>query len=138
MIQPKKLAQLARKWQRAKTTVAGDDEVCCASSNVTDKGHFVVYTAEGRRFEVPLVYLGTTIFLELLRMSQEEFGYTSDGKITLPFNAMMMEYIMCLLRRNASEEVERAFLSSVVMPCQYSSCTVSSELLNQQHAVCSS
>jgi hypothetical protein len=97
-----------------------------------------MYTADGRRFEVPLAFLATTIFAELLRMSQEEFGFTSDGGITLPCDAEVMEYVMCLLRRNASEDVERAFLSSVVMSCQDSSCGVPPVALHQQFSVCSS
>ncbi|XP_037435729.1 auxin-responsive protein SAUR36-like [Triticum dicoccoides] len=138
MIHPKRLAQLVRKWQRVKQVASRDDEVCCTTSPVADKGHCAIYTADGRRFEVPLEYLGTTVFGELLRMSQEEFGFTCDGRITLPFDAAVMEYVMCLLSRNASEEVERALLSSVVMPCQYLSCTVPHVTLHQQLAVCSS
>jgi hypothetical protein len=37
--------------------------------------------------------------------------------ITLPCNAAELEYIMCLLRRDVSEGIERAFLSSMVMLC---------------------
>uniref|UniRef100_A0A453LIV2 Auxin-responsive protein n=1 Tax=Aegilops tauschii subsp. strangulata TaxID=200361 RepID=A0A453LIV2_AEGTS len=59
---------------------------------VFSRGHCVMYTDDGRRFEVPLEYLGTTIFGELLRMSQEEFGFAIDGKITLPCDAAVMEY----------------------------------------------
>ncbi|XP_037438305.1 auxin-responsive protein SAUR36-like isoform X2 [Triticum dicoccoides] len=158
MVSARRLAQLAKKWQRMavlgrkrltwssavleKETEGpcgtSADEACCTTSPVADKGHCAMYTADGRRFEVPLEYLGTTVFGELLRMSQEEFGFTCDGRITLPFDAVVMDYVMCLLRRNASEEVERAFLSSVVMPCQYPSCTVPNVALHQQLAVCSS
>ncbi|TVU10256.1 hypothetical protein EJB05_43776, partial [Eragrostis curvula] len=99
MIHPKKLAQFARKWQRVKTDT-GDDDECCTTSPVADKGHCAVYTADGRQFQVPLSYLGTMIFGELLRMSQEEFGFTGDDRITLPFDAAVVEYVMCLLRRN--------------------------------------
>ncbi|KAF0910692.1 hypothetical protein E2562_004684 [Oryza meyeriana var. granulata] len=137
MIHPKRLAQLARRLQRVKTTTREDD-ACCTTSSFADKGNCAVYTADGRRFQVPLAYLGTAVFGELLRMSQEEFGFTSDGRITLPCDATVMEYVMCLIRRNASEEVERAFLSSVVMSCQNSSCTVPPAALHQQFAVCSS
>ncbi|XP_062194214.1 auxin-responsive protein SAUR36-like [Phragmites australis] len=137
MIHPKRLAQLARKWQRVKTATR-DDNACCTTSPVADKGHCAVYTEDGRRFEVPLAYLGTTVFGELLRMSEEEFGFTGDGRITLPCDAAVVEYVMCLLRRNASEEVEKAFLSSVVMPCQYASYTMPPVALHQQFAVCSS
>ncbi|KAF7067150.1 hypothetical protein CFC21_073067 [Triticum aestivum] len=101
MIHPKRLAQFVRKCQRVKAT-SRDDEACCTSSPVADKGHCIMYTTDGRRFEVPLAYLGKTIFGELLRMSKEEFGFTCHGRIMLPFNAVVMEYVMCLLRRNAS------------------------------------
>ncbi|BAT09256.1 auxin-responsive protein SAUR36-like [Oryza sativa Japonica Group] len=144
MIHSKKLAQLARKLQRIKTAASNreDDDAGCTSTSpspVADKGHCAVYTSDGARFEVPLPYLGTTVFVELLRMSQEEFGFAGgDGRITLPCDAAAMEYVMCLLRRNASEEVERAFLSSVVtMPCQNSGCTMPPVALHHQFAVCS-
>ncbi|XP_006660939.1 auxin-responsive protein SAUR36-like [Oryza brachyantha] len=146
MIHSKKLAQLARKLQiRVKTTAAAreDDDAACSTTSpspaVADKGHCAVYTADGRRFEVPLAYLGTTVFVELLRMSQEEFGFASDGRITLPCDASVMEYVMCLLRRSAKEEVERAFLSSVatMMHCQNSGCTMPPVALHHQFAVCS-
>uniref|UniRef100_I1QQY9 Auxin-responsive protein n=1 Tax=Oryza glaberrima TaxID=4538 RepID=I1QQY9_ORYGL len=53
-------------------------------------------------------------------MSREEFGFAGDdGKITLPCDASVMEYVLCLLRRDASEEVERAFLSSMSSSCHY-------------------
>uniref|UniRef100_A0A453LJ04 Uncharacterized protein n=1 Tax=Aegilops tauschii subsp. strangulata TaxID=200361 RepID=A0A453LJ04_AEGTS len=44
---------------------AKEDEECCTSIAV--KGHCVMYTANGRHFEVPLVYQ------ELLRMSQKDW-----------------------------------------------------------------
>uniref|UniRef100_A0A0A9HAG9 Auxin-responsive protein SAUR36 n=1 Tax=Arundo donax TaxID=35708 RepID=A0A0A9HAG9_ARUDO len=107
---------------------------------VAGKGHGVVYTTDRRRFEVPLVYLGTTVFRELLRMSQEEFGFTSDdGRITLPCDATMMEYVLCLHRRNASAEFENAFLNSMAMPRNSISCVAPSlGIVGQQFAVCSS
>ncbi|KAE8771696.1 auxin-responsive protein SAUR36-like [Hordeum vulgare] len=117
----KRLAQLAKRVEalgrKRLTGSAKEDEDCCTSSPA--KGHCVMYTADGRRFEVPLVYLGTTVFGELLRMSRDEFGSAADGKITLPCDAVVMEYIMCLLRRNASAAVEEAVLSSMLTPCHY-------------------
>ncbi|KAM0851597.1 hypothetical protein ACQ4PT_052295 [Festuca glaucescens] len=128
MVSAKRLAQMAKKWQkmaamgrkrltRTTSTAKRADDECCMTSFVAVKGHCVVYTADGARFEVPLAYLGTTIIGELLRLSHDEFGFTSDRRITLPCNAVVMEYVLCLLRRNASEEVERALLSSVVRTC---------------------
>jgi len=133
MISAKTLVQMAKKWQRMAalarkrlTATPGKeaaDGSCGASTSVAIKGHCVVYSSNGRRFEVPLAYLGTAVFSELLSMSQEEFGFAGDdGRITLPCDAAVMEYVMCLLRRDASEEVVRAFLSSISMvrPCHHS------------------
>ncbi|RLN33714.1 hypothetical protein C2845_PM03G05280 [Panicum miliaceum] len=127
MISAKRLVQMAKKWQRMaalarkRLTPTPTEEAegsCGTSSSMASKGHCVVYSADGRRFEVPLAYLGTVVFGELLMLSQEEFGFASDdGKITLPCDAAVVEYVMSLLRREASEEVVRAFLSSVVRPC---------------------
>uniref|UniRef100_A0ACD5UI34 Uncharacterized protein n=1 Tax=Avena sativa TaxID=4498 RepID=A0ACD5UI34_AVESA len=133
MIHPKKLAQLAKKWQRKVTAGAGGQQAdeCC--STVADKGHCVVYAADGARFEVPLAYLGTTVFGELLRMSGEEFGFTSSegGRITLPCDAAVME-------REASKEVERAFLSSIAGHCcNYNASYVAPSMeLSHQFAIC--
>ncbi|KAF0910689.1 hypothetical protein E2562_004681 [Oryza meyeriana var. granulata] len=137
MISAKRLAQLAKKWQRMAalgrkrlTMKAKEDEECCTS--VAGKGHCVMYTADGSRFEVPLAYLGTAVFSELLRMSQEEFGFMSNGRIMLPCDAAVMEYAMDLLKRNASVEVEKALLSSMVATCHYTGCMVPTVGVNQQ------
>ena len=151
MVSAKRLAQMAKKWQRmaaigrkrlTRTTTAPKGaayDECCTASPVTMKGHCVVYTTDGARFEVPLAYLGTEVFGELLRMSQEEFGFVGgeDGRITLPCDAAVMEYAMCLLRRDASAEVVKAFTSSVARPCSFDGCVVAPYIeLNQQIAVC--
>jgi hypothetical protein len=143
MVTAKRLAQMARKWQRMAALArkrlmpipAKEAEgSSCSTSSVAGKGHCVVYSAEGRRFEVPLAFLGTALFGELLRMSQEEFGFTGgDGRITLPCDAAVMEYVMCLLRRDASEDVVRALLSSMVRPC---SALTGVAPCSQQLAVC--
>lgn len=71
------------------------------SSVVARKGNCVVYSSDGNGFEIPLItYLCTRVFAELLKMSQEEFGYTSDERIMLPCVTAVMEYVMRLLRRD--------------------------------------
>uniref|UniRef100_A0A0D9XGB7 Uncharacterized protein n=1 Tax=Leersia perrieri TaxID=77586 RepID=A0A0D9XGB7_9ORYZ len=137
MIHPKKLAQLAKKFQQkmasagsARHTAVTGDDCCSTASSLAGKGHCAVYTADGARFEVPLPYLATSLFGELLTMSQEEFGFAGDdGRITLPCDSSVMEYVLCLLRRDASEEVEKAFLSSIARPCH------NVELISHQFAV---
>ncbi|EXB56350.1 hypothetical protein L484_024893 [Morus notabilis] len=77
------------------------------------KGHFVVYSADKRRFVVPLTCLNCTIFRELLRMSEEEFGLPGDGPITLTCDAASMEYIVSVIKREVSIELENALLLSL-------------------------
>jgi hypothetical protein len=82
MMKANRIAQLAKKWQRMAALrlslgVAVEADECCTS--MASKGHCVVYTAD-KRFEVPLAYLGTPVFAVLLQISQEEFGFVSDGR----------------------------------------------------------
>ncbi|KAM0851595.1 hypothetical protein ACQ4PT_052293 [Festuca glaucescens] len=145
MVSAKRLAQMAKKWQkmaamgrkmltRTTSMARGATDGRCATSSVAVKGHFVVYTADGARFEVLLPYLGTTIVGELLRMSYAEFGFSSDRRIMLPCDAAVMEYVMCLLERDASEDVGSvsALLSSVVGHCHCDSGLETSMGLSEQ------
>ncbi|KAM0945345.1 putative small auxin-up RNA [Dioscorea sansibarensis] len=108
----------------------------CSTSSVSEKGHFFVYTSEGKRFMVPLAYLNNNIFKELLKISEEEFGWPGDGPITLPCDAVSMEYVLSMLRRGITEEVERALLSSIFTSCQ-STCSTLAVENTRQLAVCS-
>jgi len=144
MICAKRTAQLAKKCQtmaalgRKRLTwgVAKEADECCAS--VAVKGHCVMYTSDGKRFEVPLAYLTTLVFSELLRMSQEEFGFMGNERITLPCDAAVMEYAMCLLTGGSSAEVEKAFLSTMAVSCHYASCIAPYVGVSHQVVVCSS
>ncbi|KAL6346903.1 hypothetical protein AAG906_003020 [Vitis piasezkii] len=122
MISPKKLNKMARKWQRiaslgrkrissSRTNNNEDAKSCIAS--VAYKGHFVVYTADQRRFMIPLVFLSNNIFRELFRMSEEEFGLPSNGPITLPYDSVFMEYIIPLIQRGMAKDIEKALLFSI-------------------------
>lgn len=65
---------------------------------VAPKGHFAVYTKEGRRFVVPIAYLKSSIFMELFRWSEEEFGLpAADRPITLPCDGAFMEQVVAQL-----------------------------------------
>jgi hypothetical protein len=134
MMSAKTVAQLAKKWHRVaaigrkrltwmSSMSAEETEGSCGTSysSVAGKGHCVVYMTDGMRFDVPLALLGMTVFSDLLRMSQEEFGFagTDGGKITLPCDASVMEYAISMLRRSASTEMEATFLSSMAMSCHY-------------------
>lgn len=67
-------------------------------SAVARKGHFAVYSREGQRFVVPIAYLKSNIFLELFKMSEEEFGLPAgDRPITLPCDAAFLEHVVASL-----------------------------------------
>ncbi|KAL4195171.1 hypothetical protein AMTRI_Chr05g63210 [Amborella trichopoda] len=54
---------------------------------------------------IPLAYLNSPIFRELLLMAEEEFGFTRCGPLKVPCEAFVMEYIISLLNRNPPIEV---------------------------------
>nr|XP_033515822.1 auxin-responsive protein SAUR68-like [Nicotiana tomentosiformis] len=123
MISVKKLIKMAWKWQkfaanqRKKISFPRSDyndaESCSTSSSIVGKGHFVVYTTDQKRFVVPLAYLQHEVIRQLLHMSEEEFGLSSDGPITLPCDALFMSYIISLIRRGVPAELQNALLVSV-------------------------
>lgn len=110
MLSPKRLVEKAKRGfplMRAPSSGA-------CTTVVAEKGHFVVYTVDDARFMVPLAFLKSRLFQELLRVSEEEFGLPGDGPITLACSADSMEYILSLLGRRMSGDVERALLASII------------------------
>ncbi|KAK4390883.1 UNVERIFIED_CONTAM: Auxin-responsive protein SAUR36 [Sesamum calycinum] len=90
-VSSKKLSKIVGKWKR--------------------RGSFVVYSKDNKRFVVPLRYLNHPIFRVLLEMAEEEYGLTADGPLQVPLEKELVEYILCLLRKHPTEEVEKAVLS---------------------------
>ncbi|KAJ1693027.1 hypothetical protein LUZ63_009725 [Rhynchospora breviuscula] len=146
MLSSKKLVQMVKKWQ--KMAVLGrrrliferqlshhDADQC--TSRRAEKGHFVVYAIDGKRFMIPLDYLNTRIVMQLFQLSEDEFDHTVDGPIMLPCEAEFVDYALGLIRRGMSEEIERALLSSVLLPHQHA-CSVQSNcrVNNQQVELC--
>lgn len=125
---------MARKWQIS-VLRKSSEKGSSATASVANKGHFTVYTSEGKRFIVPLVYLESNVFKELLKISEEEYGLPRNGPITMPCDAVFMEYVLCLLRRRISEDMERALLiGSILVPHQHISSSSSSSFLGIGHA----
>ncbi|KAK1304041.1 hypothetical protein QJS10_CPB11g02098 [Acorus calamus] len=128
---------MAKKWRKAAASSRkrrsvsyisrgqswGDShEEALVTTTTTCKGHFVVYTSDGSRFVIPLAYLKSEIIRELLDMSADEFGLPGDGPITLPCRAEFMDYVLWVLRRRVSKDVERSLLNSIAtMRCSASS-----------------
>nr|DAD46609.1 TPA_asm: hypothetical protein HUJ06_016546 [Nelumbo nucifera] len=133
MINNRKLLAMARKWQKLaaigrrrisspRTKLQRGVDECGAMVAVKD--HFVVYTADQKRFVIPLAYLNNPIFIELLRMSEEEFGLPSDGPITLPCDSAFAEYIISMVQRRPSRDLEKA----LVVTLSTYRCSLSSSL----------
>ncbi|KAF3771624.1 Auxin-responsive protein [Nymphaea thermarum] len=121
MISTKRLVEMAKKWQ--KMAAKGRKRISSAAvhrsstgrkaSTITEKGHFVAYASDGKRYMVPLACLHRPIFRELLNMAEEEYGLNIDGAITLPFDSAVIDYIMLLLQRDMSRQTESALLASL-------------------------
>ncbi|KAJ4702237.1 Auxin-responsive protein [Melia azedarach] len=113
MISLKKLIFIALKWRK----IAGIDSRTismrrrCRPAN---KGHFVVYSTDMRRFVIPLAYLHTNIFRELFRLSEEEFGLPIDGPIILPCNAALLAYVVYIIQKAARKNIQKALLLLLV------------------------
>lgn len=118
MISLKKLIKLARKWHHV-AAAAKRKKISLQRINdgmddaEASKGHFVVYSLDGRRFVVPLVYLNNSIFRELFKMSEDEFGLPSEGPITLPCDSTLMDYIISFIQGHAFKDLETALLLSL-------------------------
>ncbi|XP_049380273.1 auxin-responsive protein SAUR68-like [Solanum stenotomum] len=146
LISTKKPIRMVRKWQkfaamqrkRISFSRNGSDADDCStsSSSIVEKGHFVVYTIDQKRFMIPLVYLESEIIRQLLNMSEEEFGLLSGGPITLPCDSAFMDYIISLIRKGVTAgDFHKALLLSIPSCC----CSTSSlhqESGNQQLLVC--
>ncbi|XP_021848517.1 auxin-responsive protein SAUR66-like [Spinacia oleracea] len=134
MISTKKLLKMARKWQKI---AAASRKRISWPRPVADKGHFVVYTTDGRRFIIPLAYLKSEIFIELFRIAEEEFGLTSSGPITLPCDSSFMEYAISMIQRRVAEDLEKALIMSLAS-CRYFSVSHEHQDQTNSHLLISS
>ncbi|KAM6541081.1 hypothetical protein CsatB_005528 [Cannabis sativa] len=100
MISPKKLImgrrlhKLVLEGHKRMSFNAG----CCRTTFIADRGHFVIYSSDKRRFMLPLTYLRHEIFQELLKISEEEFGLPICGPIVLPCDSFSLNSIISLIR----------------------------------------
>ncbi|XP_031380425.1 auxin-responsive protein SAUR68-like [Punica granatum] len=112
MFSPKKLIKMASIGRKRIPSTSH-------SPLVAEKGHFAVYTVDHGCFVIPLSYLHNQIFQELFRMSEEEFGLSSKGPITLPCDAAFMGYVVSLIQGGVGEELEFGLSSKgpITLPC---------------------
>ncbi|KAI3441319.1 uncharacterized protein J3R85_002596 [Psidium guajava] len=140
MISSKHLIKFARKWQRvaamrrkgiSSPQVDGDEEV------LAHRGHFVVYSIDQKRFVFPMRFLNNCVIRELFKLAEEEFGLPSNGLITLPCDAMLMDYAVSMIQRHASAEIEKALLMSITSNTCSLPYSLQQNHMGQQLLICS-
>ncbi|WCJ18909.1 SAUR-like auxin-responsive protein family [Euphorbia peplus] len=148
MINTKKLIKLARKWHKLAAinrrriklphTIGTTDTSSCSTSGKAEKGCFVVYSADKKRFLLPLEYLNNEIIRQLFDMAEEEFGLPGNGPLTLPCDSQLMEYAIASIKRQVSGDVERAILTSIASCSSSSLCYhVHHKETSHQSTICS-
>ncbi|KAL6639229.1 hypothetical protein ACP70R_022959 [Stipagrostis hirtigluma subsp. patula] len=91
MVSPLKLTEITKKWH-------GGGKVTSPTAAACPRGHFAAYTRDGRRFFIPIAYLGTDTFRELLNMAEEEFGAPGGRPIVLPCSGDRLDQILDAFR----------------------------------------
>ncbi|KFK44776.1 hypothetical protein AALP_AA1G301800 [Arabis alpina] len=119
MMNMTKLIKMAKKWQqraalsRKRISFTRSSTATTSSSTAAEKGCFAVYTADKVRFAFPISYLSNSVFQELLKISEEEFGIPSSGPITLPIDSVFLKYLINLIQRRMDVDTEKALLMSI-------------------------
>ncbi|EEF39754.1 conserved hypothetical protein [Ricinus communis] len=116
---------------------SSEDTSSCSTSSRAEKGCFVVYSTDKKRFLLPLEYLNNDVIKELFNMAEDEFGLPSKGPLTLPCEAELMEYAIGLIKRQVTRDVEMALLTSIANSCSSSSFHLQQHVTSHQLPICS-
>lgn len=103
---------MAKKWQ--KVAAIGKKRIS-EGRFIAEKGHFVVYSSDRKRYVIPLGHLQTGVFRELLKMSEEEFGLPGDGPIMLPCDAVFLELLLALMKERFCSKSRAGFSFSSLL-----------------------
>ncbi|THU73422.1 hypothetical protein C4D60_Mb04t22660 [Musa balbisiana] len=124
MVSPRKLIKMAGEAKISLLSGGDDGGRSSRRTSVARKGHFAAYTRDGRRFLIPIAYLDSSVFKELLRKSEEEFGLpVGDSPITLPCDATYMEHVVASLR-DASLKRWNKPCAALLFPTSAASCSI--------------
>ncbi|KAB2597030.1 hypothetical protein D8674_038486 [Pyrus ussuriensis x Pyrus communis] len=98
-----------------KLNECGNNVITSTTSNmVSERGNFVVYTIDKRRFVLSLSYLSNHVFQKLFKMSKEAFGISSSEPIILSCDSFFMNYMVSLIKRgHLTVDTEKALLNSI-------------------------
>ncbi|KAK2664825.1 hypothetical protein Ddye_003399 [Dipteronia dyeriana] len=70
---------------------------------------------------LPISYMSNQVFQKLLRMSEDEFGLLVNGPITLPCDAVFMEYAVFLIQGCDDRHLQDALVVSIASSSRCSS-----------------
>lgn len=127
MFSPKRLMKAASLGRR---------KILSSTFPTTEKGHFVVYTVDRIRFMIPLSYLEHSLFQELLRLSEEEFGTSSDSPITLVCDAVSLENMVMLIKTGVTQDLEIKAMLDSISSLTCSDFTSNQESVGQNMVIC--
>ncbi|KAF0908647.1 hypothetical protein E2562_026863 [Oryza meyeriana var. granulata] len=103
MVSSLRLAEISKKWHGGGGKVTSPTAAAAAAA-ACPRGHFAAYTRDGSRFFIPIAYLGSDIFRELLNTAEEEFGAPGDRPIVLPCSADRLDQILAAFRAGAGKK----------------------------------
>ncbi|CAH2034334.1 unnamed protein product [Thlaspi arvense] len=131
MMNTRKLMKMAKKWQQRaalhRKRISFQRSSAATCSTAAEKGCFVVYTTDQIRLAFPISYLSNSVFQELLKISEEEFGLSTGGPITLPFDSIFLEYLIKLIERKMDGDTEKALIMSISSAKCFSKCSFQQE-----------
>ncbi|CAN1332216.1 hypothetical protein LINPERPRIM_LOCUS35637 [Linum perenne] len=59
---------------------------------------------------MPLKFMKRKIMVQLLKMAEEEFGFSSDQPIVFPFDGLVMDQIIMFLSSSSSPHFSKDFV----------------------------
>ncbi|XP_075491103.1 protein SMALL AUXIN UP-REGULATED RNA 51-like [Primulina tabacum] len=94
-----RLRQVVRRWKTKSLRRRSDDSA--ASKRPTPHGFLAVYVGpDRRRFVIPTRFLNLPVFVSLLQMAEEEFGFQTTGGLALPCDPGFFTKILVFLEED--------------------------------------
>jgi hypothetical protein len=89
----------SRSWEREESYIDSDLDGCDLAPEDVPEGSLAVYVgSEMRRFVIQTEYLHREAFRVLLKQSEEEFGYDSQGGLRIACDVELFEKLLWRLK----------------------------------------
>ncbi|KAL4271273.1 hypothetical protein GQ457_13G008250 [Hibiscus cannabinus] len=93
-----RIRQMLRRWRNKARISAG------RIPTDVPAGHVAVYVGTScRRFVVRLAYLNHPVFKKLLSQAEEEYGFSSQGPLSIPCDESVFEEVIRFISRSDSD-----------------------------------